>query len=142
MRRVSSMAAVSSMHEQMNHRARQQEHVGQCPEQVRAMLLPEEEGRDREKEAQPQPYGNSPGFTARGRLTDGWHGILVVARSRERMLYAEPALEHQGRPFALYPRSTVTRVGIPGARSGNEMPVAGPMPEKDRASLGSVWRRP
>jgi hypothetical protein len=51
-RRVSSMAAVSSVHEQMDHRAQQQERVGQRAEQVCAMLLPEEEGRDCEKEAQ------------------------------------------------------------------------------------------
>ena len=33
------MAAVPSVHEQMNHRAQQQEHLGQRAEHVRAMLL-------------------------------------------------------------------------------------------------------
>jgi hypothetical protein len=55
MRPVSGMAAVPAMHEQMNDRARQQEHVGQRAEKVSPMFFPEEKAGNRQKRAESQP---------------------------------------------------------------------------------------
>jgi hypothetical protein len=46
-----AVAAMSSVHEDVNDRAEKQERIRQQAEDVRSVLLQEEEGRDRQKEA-------------------------------------------------------------------------------------------
>ena len=58
-----SVPAVAPVHEQMENRAEQKKRIGQRPENVRLVLFPQEEERDRREQAEPQeprdPHGRA-----------------------------------------------------------------------------------
>jgi hypothetical protein len=70
------MAAVPTVHEQMNDRAEQQEDIRERPEQVCSVFLPEEETRNGQEEAEPEPHRKARGLTVRVRFNSGRHGFL------------------------------------------------------------------
>ena len=73
-----SVAAMASMHQQMSDRAEQQKHVRQHTEDVRLVLLPEKEGRDSQKDAEPQPHGKVKPLASH-RFTEIRHGFLTIS---------------------------------------------------------------
>ena len=54
-------SAVASMHEEVDDWAEQKEGIRERAEDVRLVLFPQEEERDRQEETEPQPDGNSEG---------------------------------------------------------------------------------
>ena len=61
-RAAASMAAVSPVHEQMKERAKHEQDVRDGPENVSRVLLPEEEQRNGEEQAQAEHPGDAEGL--------------------------------------------------------------------------------
>ena len=67
-------AVVAPMHEEMNDRAEEQQRVRHHAQNVRSVLLPEEERRDRQKQAEAQPCRDSHRCASSVRVSYGLHG--------------------------------------------------------------------
>ena len=51
-----SVTRIATMHEEMDDRAEQQEHIRKRTKDVRPVLLPQKECGDAQKEAEPKPH--------------------------------------------------------------------------------------
>jgi hypothetical protein len=68
-----AVATVTSMHEQVNDRAEQQQRIRRDSEDVCPVLLPKEEGCNGQKQAEAQPARNVHWVAASGRISSGLH---------------------------------------------------------------------
>jgi hypothetical protein len=64
-RTIGAVASVSAVHEEMHDQAEQQEPVRQRTQDVRFVLVPQEERGDRQENAEAQPHGKAPGLASR-----------------------------------------------------------------------------
>lgn len=87
---MASVAAVTPVHEHVDDRAEQEEHVRHGAEDVRAVLLPQEEDGDRQEQAEAQPQREAERPSLLRRFESGLHGQSsfrhTSARRRRRAL--------------------------------------------------------
>ena len=76
--RSTRVTAMPAVHEQVDDGAEQEQHIRQRTKKVRSMLLPEEEGSDRQEKARAQPHGDSKRLVLRVSFSCGLHDDLLI----------------------------------------------------------------
>ena len=74
-----AVAAMSSVHEEVNDRAEEQEGIRQEAENVSSVLLEEKEDRDGQEETEPQPHWDVKGLASCLGFSCGVHGSSCLS---------------------------------------------------------------